>query len=436
MRVIAKNIGPINKADIELNKITVVAAENSTGKSSLSKLVYCSINSINNLTYLSMVSYLSEVIDCLDYIYERLVNNDVFEDQSISETKSVSKDKFGLIKENIISDVVALKYQTSSSLSDFKDYVDKIKDGITHKDFESIQVRVKKLEDLKIKGITEFDAKSMESILFDQFRLSLVRSGSDGAQFSVLENGNEILDVSVDSNNNVTSCKRKYSDIKHVTYIDNPYVLDNCTYLDDKSFRLYERITKKDSDLYYKLTFNSERVSSNKCNEVLSRIDSIIGGTIGYSDDKSKSIVYRVDDLYDIPMKNTATGIKPFGILKLLGGNGYFDESNLVIIDEPEVHLHPIWQVKFAELLIDLSLNYGVNFMINTHSTYFVEAINAFSRTKNFSDSVNYYMIERGLNGSKVVDNENTLQEIYKVMNTSYSLLDEAISKFTFEGEE
>ena len=39
--------GPINKADIDLNKINVVGVNNATGKSTTSKLLYCFLKSNN-----------------------------------------------------------------------------------------------------------------------------------------------------------------------------------------------------------------------------------------------------------------------------------------------------------------------------------------------------------------------------------------------------
>ena len=45
MRLKIKNIGKISNADIEFNGITVVAGENNTGKSTISKVLYSIFNS-------------------------------------------------------------------------------------------------------------------------------------------------------------------------------------------------------------------------------------------------------------------------------------------------------------------------------------------------------------------------------------------------------
>lgn len=41
------DFGPINKADIDLNKINVGGGNNATGKSTTSKLLYCFLKSNN-----------------------------------------------------------------------------------------------------------------------------------------------------------------------------------------------------------------------------------------------------------------------------------------------------------------------------------------------------------------------------------------------------
>ena len=53
----------------------------------------------------------------------------------------------------------------------------------------------------------------------------------------------------------------------------------------------------------------------------------------------------------------------------------YLSNDSYLIIDEPELNLHPHNQIKMAELLVRLS-NYGVKIIITTHSDYIVKEIN------------------------------------------------------------
>ena len=47
MKLTLKNIGKFNNAEIDLNGITVIAGENNTGKSTISKALYCVFKMLN-----------------------------------------------------------------------------------------------------------------------------------------------------------------------------------------------------------------------------------------------------------------------------------------------------------------------------------------------------------------------------------------------------
>ena len=76
---------------------------------------------------------------------------------------------------------------------------------------------------------------------------------------------------------------------------------------------------------------------------------------------------------------NTAYGIKSFGLLQLLNNNGYLNKKYLLILDEPEVHLHPEWQIKYADLIVNLVKN-GIYVLVNSHSPYMIQAIKHYSK--------------------------------------------------------
>lgn len=46
-----------------------------------------------------------------------------------------------------------------------------------------------------------------------------------------------------------------------------------------------------------------------------------------------------------------------------------------VALEEPECHLHPSLQSKFAEMIVDAHKQYGVNFIIESHSEYFIRKL-------------------------------------------------------------
>lgn len=72
--------------------------------------------------------------------------------------------------------------------------------------------------------------------------------------------------------------------------------------------------------------------------------------------------------------------MKSFIIIKTLLQNGSIDENGIIILDEPEIHLHPEWQLKFAEIIVLLQKEFGLNILLNTHSPYFLNAIEVYSK--------------------------------------------------------
>ena len=65
-----------------------------------------------------------------------------------------------------------------------------------------------------------------------------------------------------------------------------------------------------------------------------------------------------------------------------------------MVIDEPEVHLHPEWQIKYAEIIVLLQKAYGLNIVLTTHSLDFLSALITFAKEYGIEKSCNYYLTE------------------------------------------
>lgn len=56
----------------------------------------------------------------------------------------------------------------------------------------------------------------------------------------------------------------------------------------------------------------------------------------------------------------------------LLGIFAFNIKNGVIIIDEPDLHLHPKWQHLLLELFFDLSIKRGIQFFLVTHSPHFI----------------------------------------------------------------
>ena len=105
--------------------------------------------------------------------------------------------------------------------------------------------------------------------------------------------------------------------------------------------------------------------------------------------------VYQRKDGLIINLLDCATGIKSFAILQILLKNGYLDNKTLLIIDEPEAHLHPQWIVEFARIITLLNKELGVKFLIASHNPDMISALKYISEKEKISDNMNFYLAEK-----------------------------------------
>jgi predicted ATPase len=133
----------------------------------------------------------------------------------------------------------------------------------------------------------------------------------------------------------------------------------------------------------------------------------------------------------EIKLLNTATGIKYFGLFQVLSQNNYLTENTILILDEPENHLHPKWQLKMAEVIVELVKN-GVKVLVNSHSPYMVEALKRYSEVEKIEEKTNFYLAEEGYIKKINDSNSETLVAIYEKLSEPYDVFEQMESdRFT-----
>ena len=151
----------------------------------------------------------------------------------------------------------------------------------------------------------------------------------------------------------------------------------------------------------------------------LKNIENRILGEFRYDKDSNKLYYYSKGNRFS-PI-NTASGTKTFGVLQLLLQSHIIDPNRILIWDEPENHLHPEWQVAFAEVLLQLVAQ-GIPIVISTHSPYFIQAIRYYASKCGIENSVDYYFAEEGEDGLSI------LQEVTHDLNKVFTKLSRPLS--------
>lgn len=396
MKLKFENIGKIKTAEVEIKKITLIAGLNSTGKSTVGKLLYCIFNSFHDFD-----KEFEKVIK--SSIRSRLLRNPFVKFQGIEKcVDELYKMRFSTDEKVIKSKIE--EYAGTQYLSSKDNVVQSIIDVLNLSDDD---IRNAMLQN---KLNSEFNGQ-----------IQNIFSKNIDSSISLLIKNNEIK-VNI-KNNKVTSINNFINLEKEAIYIDDPFVLDNL----DRDFIPFNTTIGHKRDLQDKLTYGSKQgsemedvvrqlLTQEKIKTIFDQIDSVCKGNI-VENSKSGFVFQYENSKINLSISNLSTGLKTFSIIKTLLLNGSLEDNGTIILDEPEIHLHPEWQKKLAEIIVLLQIKFGMHILINSHSPYFINAIEVYAKKYGISDSCKFYMSEDNNDRTaSIKDVSGNLESIYKLL--------------------
>ena len=416
------NFGPINQADLNISKINIIAGKNASGKTSISKLLYCIITAFSTdgdyLSYESMKEQFNLLMSNLQIPYE--------ESEKITQLNE--------IRFNIESDK---EFKIETLLNNY----DK---------FESF-IGTLELDDEEF--FTNTIAKNKEIIKRTQnignywpLLLNLVKNEFSGNE-QILENYSESeITIYNDNENNPyeyyiridakgirvlpgTEYENTITTNREAIYIETPYFLDykipftQFNYNGQKQYHqwlLYQKLADQSSKSDILDDINNKDIIQFK-----QKVDELINGKFNFN---NRGLLEFKQDEKIFDLNNTSSGIKSIGMLQLLLENRKLKENTYLIMDEPEVHLHPEWQVKLAKILVLLVKDLNVKLFINSHSPQFIEALEVYSTKYGLKDETNYYLSQKDEYSKKYDVKQIPQDKLYKIYNNlgdPYDIIDD-----------
>jgi ABC-type transport system involved in cytochrome c biogenesis ATPase subunit len=209
--------------------------------------------------------------------------------------------------------------------------------------------------------------------------------------------------------------------LNRAIYIDSPLAVSGSNYVRNRDS--WEELRYF---LYHENTQRKE-LSIEKLNI---QIQSIIGGDIQLKDDKfeiEKELHYVSGEQgIDININDAATGIKAFAYLFQLLRNGWLDKETLLMIDEPEAHLHPQWIVEFARLLVKIHKDLGVKILLASHNPDMVAAIQSIAQKEELDNKTVFYLAQKGKDEFKYsfVEKGMEIGDIFTSFNIALSRIE------------
>jgi len=444
-----ENLGNIRKANFEIKPLTIIAGENGSGKSFATKSIYTILDTLNK-DYITreFISYFSLLTREFDFFDEKLTPKaavdinfikNFYENYSVQLQKMLDsyriadfEDQELLSKEYEVQCLEMIKeteayYDKRKKLKKFvstKEHIENILHHLNHilnivREYKLIVV--KEIEkNLRDNFKKNFQVTSLQSLHYKQKNLKNIKFDIDSIG-SVSIDEKEELDFSFFSKGIMEIQK-----LQNIVFIDSPVYLKIRKGLEKNSIfkfhlfydvgdrylkgyplyieKLYEFLDKKylDEPDFKELSDELQQLISGKLNIVKS-------GDIEYVDQKGSSV----------PLSLTAMGISNIGLIELLLRNNIINKGSFLIIDEPEAHLHPKWQVALVEILYKVA-QAGANIIIATHSIDMIKAVELIiKKDKEAHDLIGLNKMPYNEKFSKL-NNEQKIEEILSDLSSPF----------------
>ena len=217
-----------------------------------------------------------------------------------------------------------------------------------------------------------------------------------------------------------------YSNKRNIYFIDNPFIFDR----NDYSYSLSIAESHLINNILYseKPKTLDKILAEDKLKNIYDKLSNAVNGKIVEKDEE----FYLEEDFFYEPISvhNLSAGLKSFTIIKMLLERNALKEDDILILDEPEIHLHPKWQLLYAEIIVLLQKEFNIYILITTHSPYFLEAIEMYSKLHGMQEKTNYYLadIENKYSVFKLVN--DSIEDIYNIMAQPIEKLEDLQNSF------
>lgn len=434
MRIQLENIGKIHQTQIDLNGITAIAGENNTGKSTVGKALFCIFNSFYHLNQKIRLARREMIAKAVYDSFNKFNSDTGYSIYSTNVADAILQNKNQYLiegQEQALTNLLRYNLYDSWTVTRANAPV------ITLELVQNMSGRIKQVLDIPEE---QTFIRVLENTLKQEFSSKVMNfHHSHDIGKIALQIKNKTLQMYI-KNNKITQAKNLLELQTQAIYLDDPFVLDE---LELKSQGLFgEQMQYSDSVTHrghLKNLLKAETASQNvetamkqivadiKLKKILTKINSVCDFDMKKADDALADSFVFLEGTHQLSAENISTGLKTFIILKRLLYTGYLEENGLLILDEPEVHLHPQWQILFAEIIVLLQKEFGMHILLTTHSPYFLRAIEVYSAKYHIADKCKYYLADIKNGDAFFEDVTTQTNKIYKKLVLPFENLQRTI---------
>lgn len=409
MRLLVENIAKIEHAEITINGISVLAGYNATGKSTISKSLNGIIQAYTNIIPRVEMSQRRSIDQSIDNFLEDLSESAFFEPKR--------NDK--LIDDLLKKELCLPEYYSQFLLAfaPYASHYDKLPKASTDTEYlyEKFRTQVQKAIDRPRSDYVKFLVEGSVRRSFDN-QINTLGQNTTG-RIELQSDSGVLACYALFRDNKVLECSADAIKEAVPIYLEPKHALDSLeTGTERKGFWIPRSRPLVLNQLRPHRPHN-ENDKTLEDREKEERVVALINDAIQGGLVEEKDSLQYVDERIQMPvsLKNVASGVKTFAVLKRLVENGQFHKNHTLIIDEPEVNLHPAWQLILSEVLVILHEEFDLKIFLNTHSPYFVRAVDTYSKRHGIENHCHFYRTVEQKNGFyQVEDVTNQTEKIFR----------------------
>ena len=422
MRITLKNIASIEDATIDIEGITVIAGENNTGKSTVGKALWSLFNALFNLEERIQGERKQTLRQILNQTARRSPSASLFygEGKTVNSTLNALCDGIERYRadEDALRELILPFYDLWSDVEKDEDYqleLNRVLDRLS---------KVLSYSDL------ELSSRIMDNMLQTEFKGQVRTLGNrNPATVSLCIRG-QTTSATINADGRCT-LSNPFSLATEAIYLDDPFVIDEIGMTSYRSARYDDHRARLKilASSAPENTLFSEMVAESSLAEIYGLIDKAFQGEV-VRESRHAYAYAKPESREHLDIRNISTGMKTFALMKMLLRNGVITDGSTIILDEPEVHLHPEWQLVFAELIVLLHVKFGLHVLLNTHSPYFLQAIEVMSKRYSVDPGCRYYLSIREGETCHFEDVSNDLEPIYEKLASPLQRLADMESEY------
>lgn len=377
------NIGKIRHAEVKLDGITLVVGNNNTGKTTIGRALNTFYSALYKIDNEVESQRQSQAVRCLRGFYEKFrrpMGIGPATDLVIAFV-SQADDDGSLLREELFR-----RFRPRASEEDIDNLIDRIK-------------RIRSLSRKAIRHQIIADAFdevfSSQVLSFERTEIGLVQCEIDGHKVSI-----ELSEEGAVHSSDINVQGRAF-------LINSPDMLDRWGVYrflgagrQRSAFNAGLISALNNEDDLAKDNAVENLLFSDRYSRFVTKIANIIGGHFNFD----KNNILHFEELqgqdgdllekHSFELSNVSEGLKAFGVIELMLKYRLFKDGDILVFDEPEIRLHPAWQIKYAQIIVELQREFNLKVLITTHSSNFMMALQMYARMVNKDNKINVYRIK------------------------------------------